>query len=188
MPAAKHKPAPLAIRYEIEITPEDIPLRGHFASGDDAADRELEDELLARLNRGDVWAWCCVHVWAIADTGARASAGLGACSYKNEADFRACGYFEDLCKEAAEGLFTVGQSGRQGIQTRYCGPTDSRGSRVKVWAQAGTIYVPWDHARGVPDNHAAAARVFAERWGWTGHWTGGALPDDTGYFFVNVGA
>lgn len=178
------------VKYEIEIQQELEAVRGHFATGDGAADRATEDQILRRLERGDTWARCSVRVKAIADNGAEAySSWLGACSYQNEADFRndgGEGYFTDLCNEAREELCRFEQSHRQGIQTKYCGPTNSRGSRVKVWAQAGVRYVSWDHALNVEANHAAAARKYAHEWGWTGRWIGGALPDGTGYLFVNV--
>lgn len=177
----------LQIRYEVTAEPDEQPIRGHFASGDDAADRELEDELIRRADSGDVWAWCQVRVTAIAEDGTRAHSGwLGASSYESEANFRDCNdYFADMCSEAAHALFDVRQSHRQGIQTKYLGPTNARGARVKVWAQAGSMIVSWDHALNPEDNHAAAARAYAERWGWTGRWIGGATPDGTGYLFVN---
>lgn len=179
-----------AVAYEIEITEEHIPVRGNaMASGDDAADRELEDEILARLDRGDLWAWCSVRVKAIAPDGSiGCSSWLGGCSYKDEADFRndgGEGYFTDLCNEAAADLCRFEGSFRQGIQTKYCGPTNSRGARVKVWAQAGVKYIPWDHALNADENHRAAAKAFAAEWEWHGRWIGGALPDGTGYLFVN---
>ena len=44
--------------YTIEVTAaqDDIPVRGNaMASGDDATDRECEDDILTRLDSGDVW-------------------------------------------------------------------------------------------------------------------------------------
>lgn len=77
---------------------------------------------------------------------------------------------------------------RQAIVTKYLGPTNFRGARIRVKAQAGSITVPWDHALDVAENHEIAARAFAEKWGWLkyGKMHGGALPDDTGYCFVLV--
>lgn len=72
---------------------------------------------------------------------------------------------------------------RQAIQTRYAGPTDSRGSRIIVKADAGRMTVSWDHALDVTENHTAAARKFAEKYGWEGKWVGGSLPGG-GYVFV----
>jgi len=79
---------------------------------------------------------------------------------------------------------------RQAIVTKYLGPTDYRGSRVKATAQAGSMTVPWDHALDPAENHRAAAFALAKRLGWARDpswrtdWHGGALPNDTGYAFV----
>lgn len=55
---------------------------------------------------------------------------------------------------------------RQAIVTKYHGPTNSRGSRVSATAAPGRIYVSWDHALDVAENHAVAARMYAEKYGW----------------------
>ena len=75
---------------------------------------------------------------------------------------------------------------RQAIETRFAGPTNARGARVLVRAQAGRMTVSWDHALGVDENHCAAAKAFAERWGWSGRWVGGGRADGTGNVFVWV--
>lgn len=93
------------IDYRIEVLPEDIEVRGNLiASGDETYDRNLENEVLARLERGDEWAWCVVRVIASAD-GFEGDAYLGGCSYRDEADFKAPGgYFEDMKNEAKADL------------------------------------------------------------------------------------
>lgn len=70
---------------------------------------------------------------------------------------------------------------RQAIVTRYIGPTNSMGPRVRAKAQAGSIMVPWDHAIDVDDNHTAAAEALADKFGWLdrGSKLVGALPDGT---------
>ncbi len=73
---------------------------------------------------------------------------------------------------------------RQAIETRYAGPTNHRGARVIVRAQAGRLTVSWDHALNVDENHAQAAKAFAERWGWAGRWIGGGSADGRGNVFV----
>ena len=67
---------------------DDCPVRGNaLASGDDAYDKKVEDEILERLDNGDVWAWAVVEVRAgYGDLSA--SDYLGACSYESEKDFR----------------------------------------------------------------------------------------------------
>lgn len=74
---------------------------------------------------------------------------------------------------------------RQAITTKYHGPTNTRGSRISASAEAGRIFVPYDHALSLSDNHAAAAAAFAAKWGWDGSWHGGGTA--AGYVFVRVG-
>jgi len=93
------------VTYTLEVSPEDCPVRGNvLACGDDDADRAAEDEVLARLDRGEVWAWCCVRVvahWR----GFAGDAYLGCCSYQDAADFKhAGGYWEDMCNQACYDL------------------------------------------------------------------------------------
>ncbi len=77
----------------------------------------------------------------------------------------------------------------QAITTKYLGPTDYRGARVKAQAQAGAVTVNWDHALNPEANHRAAAMALASKYGWTGQWVVGALPDSNPAYaaFVNVG-
>lgn len=80
---------------------------------------------------------------------------------------------------------------RQAITTRYIGPTNHRGARIRASAQVGSVLVGWDHALDVQANHAAAAKSLADKFGWLGDehsqsMHGGALPDDRGYAFVMV--
>lgn len=96
------------VTFAISIEPEHIPVRGNFASGDEEADRALEDEILARLDMGDTWAWCNIIVtasWEDADgTVYEGHDTLGACSYANAKEFKADGYFADMKGRALEDL------------------------------------------------------------------------------------
>ena len=56
----------------------------------------------------------------------------------------------------------------QAITTKYLGPTYTRGSRVKATCQAGSVTVPWDHAKNSDENHTAAAVALCKRFGWRG--------------------
>ena len=47
---------------------------------------------------------------------------------------------------------------RQSIKTKYLGPSNVRGARVKASSDAGSVTLPWNHALGIEDNHAAALR------------------------------
>jgi hypothetical protein len=105
-PTPKGKPAMKNIEIEIYTRPEDIEIRGNaIASGDDEADEEYALEIERQLDAGNNWAWCFVEVRAThTPTGLTASAYLGGCSYKDEADFRAGGYFDDMKDEATAEL------------------------------------------------------------------------------------
>ena len=46
---------------------------------------------------------------------------------------------------------------RQAITTKYIGPTDMRGSRVKASCDARSITYGWDDALNVDQNHTMAA-------------------------------
>lgn len=103
--------------FKIEAEDEDIPVRGNaMCSGDDDADRECEDEIIARLDRGDVWAWCCVKVTATWN-GWKGVAYLGACSYEDQTDFEAGGYWDDMKHEALNDLNRSIASAANELQT-----------------------------------------------------------------------
>jgi hypothetical protein len=81
----------------------------HFATDEPELDRQLEREISERLDRGDIWAWCCVKVVAtleIDDTQYRGESDwLGGCCYKDERDFREPGdYFTDMKDTALNAL------------------------------------------------------------------------------------
>ena len=75
---------------------------------------------------------------------------------------------------------------RQAIETKYLGPTNNRGARVKAMAQAGSVIVPWDHSLNVEDNHTVAAYTLAKKYGWVCEWEGGANAKGTGNVYVAV--
>ena len=75
---------------------------------------------------------------------------------------------------------------RQAIETRYAGPTNHRGARIVVRAQAGRLTVSWDHALNSDENHTRAAEAFARKWGWSGKWVGGGNASGTGNVYVDV--
>lgn len=73
---------------------------------------------------------------------------------------------------------------RQSILTRYLGPTNHRGARVKAWNQAKVIALPWNHALNPEENHEAAIKRLRDQLEWGGHWAMGQLPDGSGYAAV----
>lgn len=69
------------VEFEVSIEPETITYVGNvMASGDDDFDRECEQEIATRLDRGEVEAWCILTVRATWGnyTGI---ATLGGCSF-----------------------------------------------------------------------------------------------------------
>lgn len=53
------------------------------------------------------------------------------------------------------------------IRTRYHGPTNARGSRISATTIGGRrVYVPYDHALSMEQNHTAAARKAAALIAW----------------------
>lgn len=79
------------------------------------------------------------------------------------------------------------------IKTKFIGPTNHRGSRVKAsvmynWGDGsrGSLTVNWDHSKNSEDNHAAAAEALAKLLEWDGEWhiaDGGDF-----YVWVRVGS
>ena len=101
----------------LRIEPEDLEVRGNaMATDEPEADRKAEDEIIERLDGGDLWAWCHVVVRVtpkelVANPGTLGDLygedGLGACSYRDEAEFRQpSGYFDDMCSNALAALQT----------------------------------------------------------------------------------
>jgi hypothetical protein len=83
----------------LEALPETVRVKGNaLASEDDALDKEAEDEILARLESGDIWAWFTAKVTVRDSYGREASDFLGCCSYKDERDFKQGGYYLDMIK------------------------------------------------------------------------------------------
>lgn len=96
----------MTAKFEVSVSiePEHEDVRGNFASGDPAYDREDEEAILARLRKGEDWAWCCVKV-TVSCGELSESEYLGCCSYADEEDFRTnSGYFDDMVRECKDRL------------------------------------------------------------------------------------
>jgi hypothetical protein len=75
---------------------------------------------------------------------------------------------------------------RQAISTKYFGPSNVNGSRVKAQAAAGSITLHWDHSLNPEQNHVQAALALAEKLKWDGCYYAGATHNSSGYVFVCV--
>ena len=93
------------VTVRLKAEPEFVPVEGNAcASGDDAFDREVEHNILCRIQQGDVWAWAAVTV-TVSWGPFAASDHLGCCSYADEKDFRQPGgYFDDVVDVALDEL------------------------------------------------------------------------------------
>lgn len=70
------------------------------------------------------------------------------------------------------------------IFTKYFGPSEVRGSRVKAYAGKGRyVTIPFDHACTSEVAHEKAARALCEKMGWSGELLAGGI-EDGGYVFV----
>jgi len=174
------------ITYEIECEQDLEDFRGNCSAIDEETDSAAEQDIASRLDRGDVWAWCCVRVKATAENGAEAySSWLGGCCFEDERDFKAGPYFTDLCVEAADELLKFEHSSVPAIHT-----LKTKNGRVRVTSVENTVVrmYAWDYAKSYERNHMHAARTFAAEQGWTGRFVGAPLPGTTQrYVFVRVG-
>ena len=73
----------------------------------------------------------------------------------------------------------------QAIFTKFLGPIDTKNSRVKATAAAGSITLPWNHAMNPHQNHRAAAYALAKKFNWSGSFYARAISDSE-YAFVYV--
>ena len=69
----------------------------------------------------------------------------------------------------------------QAIQTKYLGPTNSRGSRVKAYCRAGSVTVEWLSNLDSEENHKRAVMQLIKKLEWDGiTWACGWSTDDRG--------
>jgi hypothetical protein len=93
------------VEFTTEAEREEIPIRGNaLVSGNEEEDKEVEEDIIERLDNGDIWAWCSVRVSA-KFKGREGTDYLGCCSYKDKADFvKNSGYYEDMKRSAYDDL------------------------------------------------------------------------------------
>lgn len=70
----------------------------------------------------------------------------------------------------------------QAIETRYLGPTNVRGSRVKATAAAGSLTTDWDDALNSEQNHLRAALMLSSKFDWKGDLAQGVLASGNNVF------
>lgn len=75
------------------------------------------------------------------------------------------------------------------IRTKYLGPTDHKGSRIKASIGPDAVTLPYDYTLTGSSNHKSAAHALATKLGLEGRWaryTDHAAGN--GYVFVNLDA
>lgn len=87
----------------LETESKDMPVRGNASAWGDGTDDAYADELIARISRGDEYAWFCANVTARLDQ-FEGSDCLGGCTYDSEKQFREDGYYTDMVSNAIEAL------------------------------------------------------------------------------------
>jgi hypothetical protein len=83
----------------------------------------------------------------------------------------------------------------QAITTKFLGPTNNRGSRVKATCEAGSVTVGWDYGAGngtglsdVEANHDRAALALIRKMGWDGSWVRGGMRNGNVYVCIKRAA
>lgn len=74
----------------------------------------------------------------------------------------------------------------QSVTIKYLGPTNLKGSRLKAFAEAGSVTIPYPHELNHDEGRAKALKAFLdkmERWPKTGWVLGGNNKED---YFVHV--
>jgi hypothetical protein len=83
-------------------------------------------------------------------------------------------------------MTTVHDTGRCAVTTKYLGPTNFRGGRIKASAKSGrdlSVTIPYPHELSQSAAHAAAALALCAKMNWNpDKLHAGATPD--GYVFV----
>lgn len=91
----------------LEIRESDVPIRGNaMVSGDSEYDRKVENEIIERLDSGDIYAWFDAKVTVSIEVNGVEFEGydiLGACSYKSLEQFlESGGYYDDMVQTALD--------------------------------------------------------------------------------------
>jgi hypothetical protein len=74
---------------------------------------------------------------------------------------------------------------RAGIETKFLGPTNNRGSRVKATCQAGSLTLSWSYELNSDENHYKAAQALADKFSWSDYSIGCSVPSNkNGYVFM----
>ena len=70
----------------------------------------------------------------------------------------------------------------QAIITKFIGPTNARGARIKATAAAGSVTIPFPYELNLYERHEKAARALLDKLGWDFELASGDLPDGSTVF------
>jgi hypothetical protein len=56
------------------------------------------------------------------------------------------------------------------VRTRYFGPTNTKGARIQATDGDTKLWLSWDHALSIDENHMIAFDTFKQYQDWAGHW------------------
>jgi len=71
------------------------------------------------------------------------------------------------------------------ITTKKLGPTNTKGARIVATGGGHRVTIPYPYEFRAFEAHLSAAKVLAERFGWT-KLAYSDSPDRTGYVFLNA--
>lgn len=94
------------VKFTLDVEQEDLPVRGNaIESGDKEYDKQVEDEIIARLEQGDIWAWAAVKVSG-SYKGLTAEEWLGGITCDDEENFlKDCAdYYNNMCQTVLDNL------------------------------------------------------------------------------------
>lgn len=76
----------------------------------------------------------------------------------------------------------------QAIVTKYIGPTDTKGSRIKATCSSGSLTIPYPHELSGDDVHRKAAETLVAKMGWMGYenMLVGGMPDGGCVFVADL--
>lgn len=74
----------------------------------------------------------------------------------------------------------------QAIETKFLGPTNTKGARIKASAQSGSVTIPFEYGTSTDGRHDLAVIALVNKLGWWGVWARGGKADGTGNVYVCI--
>ena len=70
----------------------------------------------------------------------------------------------------------------QAIITKFIGPSNTKGARIKATAVAGSVTIGYPHELELCERHEKAARALCDKFGWKFDHVSGDLPGELTVF------